>query len=80
MQLFLRIFLLCLLFFALLGGCAAVRAQSGYARASSDSKQSKELVAKAARETDQVLTDDPIALLADADGDRGVCRGKWEGK
>lgn len=64
MQLFLRIFLLCLLFFALLGGCAGVRAQREDTHASSDSKQSNAVVAKPVRTADQVLTDDPIALLA----------------
>jgi hypothetical protein len=64
MQLFLRIFLLCLLFFALLGGCAGVRAQNQDTRASSDSKPSSAVVAKPVRRAEQVLTDDPIALLA----------------
>jgi hypothetical protein len=62
MQLFLRIFLLCLLFFALLGGCAGVHAQNQ--GVSGDSKQNSKVVAKPVRKADQVLTDDPIALLA----------------
>jgi hypothetical protein len=64
MQLFLRIFLLCLLFFALLGGCAGVRAQSADTRASSDPKQGSATVTKPVRKTEQVVTDDSIALLA----------------
>lgn len=64
MQLFLRIFLLCLLFFALLGGCARVHAQSRDAATSSDSRQTSVVVAKPVRKPDQVLTDDSIALLA----------------
>jgi hypothetical protein len=64
MQLFLRIFLLCLLFFALLGGCAGARAQSQDRATSSDSKQTNVVVAKPVRKADQVLTDDSIALLA----------------
>jgi uncharacterized protein (DUF1778 family) len=64
MQLFLRIFLLCLLFFALLGGCAGVRAQNPDTRTSSDSKPSSATVTKPVRKTEQVVTDDSIALLA----------------
>jgi hypothetical protein len=64
MQLFLRIFLLCLLFFALLGGCARVHAQSPTAAANSGGKQTSVMVEKPVRKTDQVVTDDSIALLA----------------
>lgn len=64
MQLSLRVFLLYLLFFALLGGCASVRAQSQDAATSGDSKQTSVVVAKPVRKPDQVITDDSIALLA----------------
>ncbi|HUN60515.1 MAG TPA: hypothetical protein VMU53_00915 [Candidatus Sulfotelmatobacter sp.] len=64
MQLFLRIFLLCLLFFALLGGCAGARAQSQAPAANANSKPSSAVVEKPVRKSDQRLTDDSIALLA----------------
>jgi hypothetical protein len=64
MQLFLRIFLLCLLFFALLGGCGRVHAQSQDTATASDSKQASVVVEKPVRKPDQVLTNDSIALLA----------------
>lgn len=65
MQLFLRIFLLCLLFFALLGGCAGVRAQTQDPSGGANANGTKSVVVpKPVRKPDQVTTDDSIALLA----------------
>ena len=65
MQLFLRIFLLCLLFFVLLGGCAAGRAQSQAPSGSGSGNGTNSVVVpKPVRKPDQVITDDSIALLA----------------
>lgn len=65
MQLFLRIFLLCLLFFVLLGGCAGVRAQTQDPSSSASANGTKSVVVpKPVRKPDRVTTDDSIALLA----------------